>query len=230
MSAEPRAKPHLDASTFEAIHALRVQGFTLAQIADALDLRVTGARVLQLWQARAGLEHQRELREAIAARSRERQAQREERRRAGPPTRDARIAADNAAARKRIIDAIRDWVEIFSEPPAASDWNSVQRAALSGKQARYAATGRPWPSHSAVFRIFGTWNTATPPPASRRGPEAGARAARHSECADYASRLTRYSVRCADHPGRADREASRSRRSVSLRSLVSLNRCAVPWK
>src|SRR4051794_2805694 len=62
--------------------------------------------------------------------------------------------------RDSIIDAIREWVATYGEPPRAADWNP-SAAKWSGQPWRVAryragrADGTPWPALNSAKRPFG---------------------------------------------------------------------------
>jgi hypothetical protein len=76
--------------------------------------------------------------------------------------RPCRFAFDHAASVAWIIDSIRDWAEMFGVPPSSSDWNQsmCRIRGWQSKIARYASTGRDWPSTNAAQSTFGSWNAA----------------------------------------------------------------------
>src|SRR3954447_5754612 len=67
--------------------------------------------------------------------------------------------------RDSIIDAIREWVATYGEPPRAADWNP-SAAKWSGQPWRVAryrggrADGSPWPALNSAKRPFGGSLTA----------------------------------------------------------------------
>ena len=94
---------------------------------------------------------------------------------------DCTPAHSRKLTRDWIIASIHEWVELFGGPPGAQDWNQ-HMARLNGRQDlvdRYQATGRPWPSTSAVQDNYGSWNEAIEEagyepcaPGQRRDPDA----------------------------------------------------------
>lgn len=58
-----------------------------------------------------------------------------------------------------IVAAIREWADIYGEPPASSDWNPYQCRAQLGDEARAARFEQDdrWPWFAAVVRAFGSW-------------------------------------------------------------------------
>jgi hypothetical protein len=75
--------------------------------------------------------------------------------RRGPTRARSHTLSDDA-----ILDAIREWTELYSEPPAIADW-SPARARSAGqlwRLDRYYAGN--WPSTNTVVRRFGTFSEA----------------------------------------------------------------------
>lgn len=69
-------------------------------------------------------------------------------------------------SRDRIAAKIREWAELYGDPPVAEDWNpalAAQRRRLGSSvvaetRARYSAGD--WPSTQSVKDYFGSWNEA----------------------------------------------------------------------
>lgn len=106
--------------------------------------------------------------------------ERESKRCRGCSTRHAR-----KVAREGYIESIREWAELYGEPPTAADWHIApsQLAKMHPDRRREAlarhSNGRSWPYSSGVVQFFGSWNAAllaagfTPlSPGSRRDPDA----------------------------------------------------------
>jgi hypothetical protein len=76
-----------------------------------------------------------------------------------------------------IVAAMQVWAEEYGEPPAVPDWAAALARDLGDEERarRYEAMTDVWPSHSTVFREFGSWNAAveaagfTPRPAHGGG-------------------------------------------------------------
>lgn len=62
--------------------------------------------------------------------------------------------------RETVIAAIRDWNDLYGEPPAVADWRPYHTEHVLGDRARAErwrnANGR-WPSSNSVRAVFGSW-------------------------------------------------------------------------
>lgn len=59
-----------------------------------------------------------------------------------------------------VIESVREWIDLFGQPPTATDWNPAA-ARLVGRldlAERTLGTERPWPSPTLVIERFGSWN------------------------------------------------------------------------
>ena len=102
--------------------------------------------------------------------------------RRGPTRARSHTLSDDA-----ILDAIREWTELYSEPPAIADWSPARarRAGQLWRLDRYYAGN--WPSTNTVVRRFGTFSEAV---AQGRAGAAPARAP-HRRRADDPGRRAR---------------------------------------
>ena len=145
---------------WQAIHKLRLEGLTFAEIGETLRLG-SGNRTSRLWAKQATFEHAEEVRRAREdIRHRERQQRRvaaERRRRA---IAEQRRRDFTRPACQRIVLAMQQWAQLHGAPPSALDWHSHYRARSARKSERYAATGRDWPTATNVVFRFGSWNAA----------------------------------------------------------------------
>jgi hypothetical protein len=75
-------------------------------------------------------------------------------------TEDRPVTGRGGWTRENVIDAIREWVDAYGEPPRAADWNPSS-AKWTGQQwrvERYRAgrsDGSPWPALNTAKRPFG---------------------------------------------------------------------------
>jgi hypothetical protein len=117
-----------------------------------------------------------------------------------------------AFSRNEIVAAIREWVEVYGEPPTTCDWEPARARRLGQEwRARRFETGA-WPSARMVRGQFSTFNAAieaaglTPRPAPTRvrrnlsGPEA------------ILDALIEWTRRYGDVPTMADWDPTRARR------------------
>src|SRR5918911_1016118 len=79
---------------------------------------------------------------------------------AGAPARSAAKARRVVWDRDSIIEAIREWVATYGEPPRAADWNpsSAKWSGQLWRVERYRAgraDGSPWPALNTAKRPFG---------------------------------------------------------------------------
>ena len=169
---------------FLAIHEMRLDGMTLGEIAQTIDL--TRGYIHKLWRAGATPQHIEQLRQAEAAAKQraieQRRAASERRRKAAAALRAKRR---RKATRRRLLADMREWERRVGQPPSAGDWDSNVRRRSAWRAERYASTGRRWPTSANVLQRFGSWNAAiraagfAPRPApegSRRWHAARARA------------------------------------------------------
>ncbi len=90
---------------------------------------------------------------------------------AAPRVRQGRVVWDRDA----VINAIREWVATYGEPPRAADWNP-SAAKWSGQPWRVEryragrADGSPWPALNSAKRPFGGSLTAAIVAAGFPGP------------------------------------------------------------
>lgn len=64
--------------------------------------------------------------------------------------------------RRWIIDSMREWDQMYGDPPSAADWNPplCRTFNMQWKIDRYNEAERPWPAPSTVHVAFGSWNAA----------------------------------------------------------------------
>jgi hypothetical protein len=61
--------------------------------------------------------------------------------------------------REILIDRMREWAELYGEPPAIPDWNPWDARAMGDEaRARRFETSDRWPTYMTVIRAFGSWN------------------------------------------------------------------------
>ncbi len=62
--------------------------------------------------------------------------------------------------RKRVVDAIRRWVDEHGEIPAATDWSPALAIQLGQPEAARRSRGGGWPYTTTAVEAFGSWNAA----------------------------------------------------------------------
>lgn len=62
--------------------------------------------------------------------------------------------------RDLLVARIREWVSIYGEPPAVTDWNPTHAEDLNdpARAARFDQANGYWPWFITVIRVFGSWN------------------------------------------------------------------------
>lgn len=64
---------------------------------------------------------------------------------------------------EKVVERIREWAELYGEPPAATDWNPTQARQFKHDEARarrFEDADGHWPHHTSVVRQCGSWNAA----------------------------------------------------------------------
>lgn len=59
-----------------------------------------------------------------------------------------------------VLDKIRDWVELYGEPPTAMAWNPAQARARDREDVIVDFVAGDWPHASTVQKLCGGWNKA----------------------------------------------------------------------
>jgi hypothetical protein len=66
--------------------------------------------------------------------------------------------------RAQIIERMREWADIYGEPPAVPDWcpSVAARNGDPDRVRRFREAKGQWPAHTTVFEVFGPsgWNAA----------------------------------------------------------------------
>ena len=61
-----------------------------------------------------------------------------------------------------VVARIREWNDIYGEPPAGPDWMPAKARAINDpeRERRFLDAKGHWPNVVSVIRLFGTWNAA----------------------------------------------------------------------
>jgi hypothetical protein len=68
-------------------------------------------------------------------------------------------ALNRVWTRELIVSRIREWRDVYGEPPTMRDW-SRHRLKDEGRAKRFEGAVSHWPSCVTVHEVFGSWNAA----------------------------------------------------------------------
>lgn len=75
-----------------------------------------------------------------------------------------------------VVEKIREWAELYGEPPTATEWNPGYAKAKGRPELVVTFLADDWPHSSTVQRIWGSWNKAIAAAGFEpMGPEDGSR-------------------------------------------------------